>query len=141
MGEKFLLESALVQPVRRHLYSSGVRKLQNEMQFYDYRLDIYGYSKRVNATYAVELKLKRWKRAFEQALIYQLCADFVYIALPSAGASLVDLPLLEAHGIGLIAVQTERRCVKVLASKQSDSVSEEYRKFYIDLVQGSMECQ
>jgi hypothetical protein len=141
MAVEFDLESSLLEPVQRHLYSNGVRKMQSELQFYDYRLDIYGYSPSRDATYAVELKLKKWRRAFEQALIYQLCADFVSLALPMSATTVVDIELLEHHGIGLIGVQSERRCIRLLAPKQSKSVRTNYKTFYVDLIQGAVVCR
>ena len=140
MGTEFEKESSLLEPVRRHLYRKGVRHLESELQFFDYRLDVYGYSKACDSTFAVELKLKRWRRAFEQALIYQLCADFVSLALPATGASLVDADLLRKHGIGLISVQSARRCIRLIEPAQSRAIRPGYRRFYVDLVQGRQVC-
>ena len=136
MAVSFSLESSLLEPVRRHLYSNGVRKLSNEVQFYDYRLDVYGYSSKTDATYAVELKLRKWQRALEQALIYQLCADYVLLALPATNIASVDVSLLKKYGIGLIAVQSEKRCVRVLEPRQSPAIYSTYKDFYVKLVQG-----
>ncbi|GAG43766.1 unnamed protein product, partial [marine sediment metagenome] len=51
--------------------------------FYEYRIDLFAFSQKLDVTIAVELKLHRWRRALEQSLLYQLCADFVFIALPA----------------------------------------------------------
>ena len=41
-------------------------------------MDLYGYAALKGATTAVELKLSRWTRAFEQALIYLPATTFSY---------------------------------------------------------------
>lgn len=136
MTIKFSLESELLGPVRRHLLASGMHDIQEELPFYDYRLDVYGYSRIKNVTCAVELKLTKWRRALEQAIIYQLCADYVCIALPVSSCSLVKMDLLRQHGIGLIAVHSQRRCVNLLMPLQSKVVVPSYKAFYIDLMNG-----
>ncbi len=131
----FLKESALLEPVRGNLRRRGYRRQLPEVQFFEYSMDLYGYAATKNTTTAVELKLHRWTRAFQQALIYQLCADFVYLALPTLAAARVDRPLLERYGLGLIGVQSGPRCVVLLEAQQSTVVMPSYRDFYIRLMQ------
>lgn len=97
-------------------------------------MDLYGYATKLNTTTAVELKLTKWTRAFQQALVYQLCADFVYLALPIAAAQRVDVPLLERHGIGLIGVCNGPRCITLVRAQQSLMVMPNYRDFYVSLM-------
>jgi hypothetical protein len=132
--QTFETESSLLDPVRGTLRRRGFRQQRPEVRFFDYSMDIYGYAASQGMSIAVELKLRRWMRAFEQALIYQLCADYVYMALPHAGARLVDLSLLAEHGIGLICVKPGPRCAIVLPAAPSKVIDSEYRKFYIDLL-------
>lgn len=106
------------------------------MQFFEYSIDLYGYAAPTQTTVAVELKLSRWTRAFEQALVYQLCADYVYLAMPWNAAKRVDIPLLEHHGLGLIGVQPDPRCVILCPAHQSSVIMPDYRDFYIDLLEG-----
>ena len=136
MGTVFERESELLAPVTRHLRRAGVRYLTDEMQFFDYRLDLFGYSSRTDSTHAVELKLYKWRRALEQAAIYQMCADYVSIALPLDKVTSVDLELLGVAGVGLIGVQSEKRCFRVLPPQRSKRVRPNYRRFYIDLLRG-----
>jgi len=131
----FLRESALLNPVSGSLRRRGYRRQRPEVQFFEYSMDLYGYAATKNTTTAVELKLARWTRAFEQALIYQLCADHVYLALPMRAAERVEQPLLERHGLGLIGVHPGPRCVVVLEPQQSTVVMPSYREFYIRLMQ------
>lgn len=131
----FRRESALLEPVRRNLRRRGYRRQRPEVQFFEYSMDLYGYAPAKNTTTAVELKLHRWMRAFQQGLIYQLCADFVYLALPMRAADRVDRPLLAQHGLGLIGVHPGPRCIVLLEARQSTVVMPSYRDFYVRLMQ------
>lgn len=131
----FRNESALLAPVQESLRRRGFGYLQCEVQFFEYSMDLYGYALPRQATVAVELKLSRWSRAFEQALIYQLCADFVYLALPWSAAKKVEVSLLQRHGLGLIGVQPGPRCVILCPAQQSTVVMPSYRDFYIGLLE------
>jgi len=53
---------------------------------------------------AVEVKLKDWRKAIRQALVYQLSAKKVYIAMYHKYANKVQDRILEKYGIGLISV-------------------------------------
>ncbi len=131
----FRRESALLEPVRGSLRRRGYRQQRPEVQFFEYSMDLYAYAPAKKTTTAVELKLHRWMRAFQQALVYQLCADFVYLALPMHAAERVDRPLLAQHGLGMIGVHPEARCVLLLEPRQSTVVIPNYRDFYIRLMQ------
>jgi len=131
----FRNESALLEPVRGNLRRRGYRRQRSEVQFFEYSMDLYAYAAAKKTTTAVELKLARWMRAFEQALIYQLCADFVYLALPMPSAERVERALLARHGVGLIAVHPGPRCVVLLEAQQSTVIMPSYRDFYVRLMQ------
>jgi hypothetical protein len=128
-------EQELLLPVAKYAKRRGYTLQAFEVPFYDYRIDLYGFSTKASETVAVELKLRKWKRALEQALIYQLCSDFVYIALPSDAAARIDEGLVRKSGIGLIAVG-ERGCRTLVEAKQSTEVREHYRGPYIDMLSG-----
>ncbi len=130
-------EAALLAPVQRSLRRRGFGRQQDELQFFEYSIDLYGYARPMQTTVAVELKLSRWTRAFEQGLVYQLCADQVYLALPWRAARRVEIPLLEQHGLGLIGVQPGRRCVVLCPAQQSTVVVADYRDFYIELLEAA----
>ena len=104
-----------------------------ELPFYEHRIDLYGYSPSTHATVAVELKLYKWRRALEQALLYQLCSDYVFIAVPTATAKRVDLEELRRHGIGLLAV-TDGECVEELPAIPSPVVNPNYKAAYAAIV-------
>ncbi len=105
-----------------------------EAPFYDYRIDIFGFSASDDRTVAIELKLRKWRRAFEQALVYQLCADLSFIAMPLAATPDLDLELFEEHGIGIIGVSSAARCRLVLPAARSSVVRSHYRRELLHLL-------
>lgn len=132
-----VLESALREPVRSALQRRGYQRQGDEVGFFEYKMDLYGFAPVHDFTVAVELKLRKWKRAFEQAVVYQLCADFVFLALPMSTALRVDVPLLEKHGLGLLGVAPDLSCHMLCEANQSTVVVPDYRRFYINMMQGS----
>ena len=104
---------------------------RSEVPFFEYRIDFFGFSTSLDQAVAVELKLRKWRRAFQQALLYQLCAEYVYIAVPSMTAMRVDEVLLVEHSIGLIEVQDSGRCVQRVEAKKSSMVRPHYREWCI----------
>jgi len=128
---KFSRESQLLEPVARFAKRKGFGLQSVELPFYKYRIDLYGFSHKNDATVAIELKLKNWKRAVEQTMIYQLCADLVYIAMPEISARRVDKSELESNGIGLIGVRDSGTCTCVVLAKRHVEVHLPYRQLQI----------
>jgi hypothetical protein len=126
-------EADLLGPISAYTRRQGYTRQSAEVQFYDYRIDLYGFSKPTGRTIAIELKLHKWQRAIEQALVYQLCADFVFIAMPASSIARVDLEAVARHGIGLIAVGTNR-CRLEVAARQSEEIREHYKRYYVELL-------
>ncbi len=132
----FKREDELAAPVARYLRNRAFRLQDSEVPFYEYRMDVYGYSERENLTVAVEMKLKKWARAIQQALLYQLCSDIVYIAMPEREIGRVDVEILEEHGLGLIAVG-RKRCREIVKPRLSSVLHVYYKDEYISMLQES----
>lgn len=64
---------------------------------------------------AIELKVKNWRRAFQQALGYRLCADTVYVALWHEYVHRAQGDLLRKYGIGLLKVDSSVEVVQLAA--------------------------
>ena len=135
--QDFRREQDLVGSVARYLRNRAFNRLLEEVPFYEYRMDMYAYSHRNNLTVAVELKLKKWPRAVEQALLYQLCSDLVYIAMPLRATAGVELALLGEHGLGLLSVETHR-CRQLLQARPSPVLRRHYRKQYLAMICGEL---
>jgi hypothetical protein len=130
--KKFFKEAQLLSPVAQYAKKRGFRLQLAEVPFYEYRIDLYGFSKSENATVAIELKLRDWGRALEQAMLYQLCSDFVYIAMPEDAANRVEIAQLEKEGVGLIAVQNTGECQCILSAQLHQEVRSFYRGHQIE---------
>jgi hypothetical protein len=128
-------ERLLAEPVSAYVRRKSFSKQTRELQFYEFRIDLYGFSRAKDLTIAIELKLHNWRRAIEQALIYQLCSDLVFIAVPENTIARIDGVLLQEHGIGLLAVEGVARCRQILAPSLSHVVRPHYREAYIELLQ------
>jgi hypothetical protein len=127
-------EVSLIKPVVSFLKKNSFSNCVEELSFYDHRIDIYGFSKKVNQTVAVELKLTKWQKAIKQALVYQLCSDLVYIAMPFRNILKLNLIELEKYGIGLIVVKSKGECTAVLKAKKSEVIRDDYRSRYIKML-------
>ena len=121
------LERELYEPVTEFVRGRAFSWLQDEVPFYEYAIDIYAFSESLDKTIAVELKVEKWKRAFEQALLYQLCADWVYIAMPARAMSRVDSALLRSHGVGLISIEDNGWCTELISPSESPVLRSDYR--------------
>jgi hypothetical protein len=126
-----LRESFLLAPVSRFVRERLYTRQEAETPFFEHRIDLYAFSPRDVLTVAVELKLKKWRRALEQAVIYQLCADLVYVALPESAIAVVDKSIFMHHGVGLIAVLDGERCAEVVPAQQSAVLRPHYREFLV----------
>ena len=67
----YLRESSLEGPVIRHLQQLSFHTLLREAPFYDHRIDLLAFSAAEGTSVGIELKLSKWRRALEQALVYQ----------------------------------------------------------------------
>ena len=131
---KPLFETSLLQPVLRHLRGRRFTRVLTEVPFYDYRIDVFGFSGSEDLTVGVELKLDKWRRAFEQALVYQLCVDLSLVALPNATALRADLDLFAGSGIGVISVSDSGRCRLIVPPIQSSVVRPHYRNELLQML-------
>jgi len=136
-GKRFSKESELLGPVAEFARKRGFRLQLAELPFYEYRIDLYGFSKSKNATVAIELKLRDWERALEQAMLYQLCSDFVYIAMPERATKRVALAELERECVGLIAVRSTGDCRCILSACSHQEVRPFYRGYQIEYLRGN----
>lgn len=128
------IEAELTKPVARYFSRKGYRWQATELQFFEYNIDIYAFSRICDLTISVELKIKNWRRAFEQALIYQLCSDLVLIALPKETVHRVDHDLLKPEGIGLLYVGLNNRCQVIVEPRPSCVLSDTYKSRNIDFL-------
>lgn len=80
-------------------------------------IDLVAYNPVSDELIAVEAKLFKWRRAFQQAMTYRICADSVYIAIPARISHRVDMNLLKRYGIGLIIASENEVCARFEAER------------------------
>ena len=115
-----IAEKSLLKPVKRYLRDHGCMRLLPELRFFDRGIDLYGFADEGERTYAVELKITDWQKALRQAAIYQLCADFSYVAMPAPQAARVRLEGFHSAGVGLLGVHIATNTViEILPAKAS----------------------
>lgn len=132
---EFKREALLLEPVSKYIGRKGFRLQRSEVPFYEYRIDVYGVSpsrQGARRTVAIELKLDKWREALRQAIIYQLCADYVFIALPLSVCKRVKIVELEKYGVGLLAVRGNGQCSVLLDATISESLNMTYRNSYVE---------
>jgi len=104
LSQEKISELQLQEAVREYLIRHGF-VVTLEMQFFSKRIDLFAVNRRSLTTIAIETKLRNWKRASFQARTYLLCADHVFVALPSHLAHNVATKGFDRDSIGLLAVQ------------------------------------
>lgn len=129
----YRFEQQLRKPVSKYLKKRDFDIQHTEMPFYEYRIDLYAYSADQDQTIAIELKLDKWSRAIEQALLYQLCSDLVYIAMPASKAIKINKSALKQHGLGLLSVSA-RGCEEIISPNQSTVTRKHYRQAYLEVL-------
>ena len=123
----------LMLPAVRDYFASRYQHYTFELPFYEHRIDLYAYSTDLDCTVAVELKLRRWRRALEQALLYQLCSDYVFIAVPATIVDRIDRRELRRHGVGLLSVSGST-CIEELPAALSGVLNRNYRAAYVSIM-------
>jgi hypothetical protein len=118
-------EEQLANPVLKFLRGVGCDSLKMELILVDRGIDVFGLSSGPSSrSYAVELKVQNWQKALRQAAIYQLCADYCYVAMPRERAQRLDQEFFRAAGVGLLSVDLDSEHVAILCSARRSAVKQ-----------------
>ena len=101
-------EKAMYAPLESYFHSRGFQTFR-EVPLLTRRIDLLGVNHSDIA--AVELKVKNWQKALQQALSYRLCANKVYVAVSKEFVHRVDTELFRHYGIGILSVDGDVRPV------------------------------
>ena len=77
---------------------------QEEVPFLLKVADLLCFHQETGECIAVEVKIRNWRKALTQALVYQMMADRVYIALSNKYVKAVDCNILAKNAVGLISI-------------------------------------
>lgn len=88
--------------IERLLHNNYVEK--RESQFYIFQ----DYKFSFTANFAIEAKLKNWKRALEQAYRYRFFAEYSYVVLDDyyLGRAIKNIDIFKRYNIGLASINT-----------------------------------
>ena len=125
-------EQQLRCPVKDFFEQKNLR-VYEESPFYDRKIDFVACY-RSGWVVSVEVKLKRWQKALQQARIYQLCSDIVYVAMPACRVKFLDKELFIKRGIGFIGIYSSGQCKVLVKPSKSRFVKHYYKKELISML-------
>ncbi len=139
LSEAKVSERQLQEAVAEYFRKQGY-VVMPEMQFFTKRIDLYAVYRTSLATVAIETKIHDWKRALFQARIYLLCADRVFVAMPSSLAHNVVAECFSRDAVGLLAVETSEAPTLEWAVSIVISAPKSVRKKnqYVDRLRGEV---
>ena len=133
---QYKYETELYPWIKKYFALTGKSFLSfEEVMFFNRRIDIVSYSIQEKIVISTEAKLKDWGKAIEQCLIYQLCSDFVYIAMPLDKFKNIDKKILLDNGIGFMGIDLRGGCTKVIEAAKSKFVKSDYKKEIIERIE------
>ena len=134
--KRFKREASLKPFVKKYLHNQGYDVQRPEVRFFERRIDLMGFSTHDMKLVSIELKLHKWRKAFQQAILYQLCSDFVIVALPAQNTESIELDRFIRHGIGVLRVFKDGNSVILSEPTQSTVMKSQYKQRYIDFLKG-----
>jgi len=111
-------ESAIVEAVVGWLTFLGY-ELYRELPILGRHIDLFAVHPIGRATIAVECKERDWRKAVWQAMVCQLIADNVYIALPPYTVTKQAYDVIREAGLGVLLVNQDGHCWPTLVPNPS----------------------
>ena len=105
--------------------------------------DLFCLNEMTGECIAVEVKIRNWQQALNQALVYQMMADYVYIAIYDKHVRAVDCDLLISKGIGLMTVSDDGKVELILEAPASPKCSSYFLSSTVAVAfpgRGSLAC-
>lgn len=136
---RWIPEDRLERPVRR-LFSSPQYDCFSSVRVNDRQIDAVFRHRRTRRLVAVEMKVKNWRRALEQAAVYQLFTRSVYVAMWHKYWNSDRLELFQKYGVGVILVEPSRQTLRArYILKPSRGISP--NRHYSAQLRGTIEAQ
>ncbi|WP_162630257.1 hypothetical protein [Brevibacillus brevis] len=131
-------ETDLIAPLVKTYSKMGYRAFA-EVQLSSRWIDIFLVNEATNVTVAIELKLTDWKKAYKQAKVYPIAADYVYVGMPEqyVHRALDHCDYFENVGIGLLSING--KAVEVFEAQKSSILVEDVKKGIIENLNPEME--
>lgn len=131
-------EIDLLAPLAKYYMDKGYRAFA-EVKFSSRWIDVYLVNEETNESIAIELKLANWKKAYKQAKVYPLVADFVFVGMPKEfiHRALDKKDWFHETGIGLLSIGEEIEVV--LPTKKSNILLSKVKKEIVKNLDPDME--
>lgn len=122
------------------LFPPGEYLCRNEVPFGLKRIDmVFRQRRNGHEIVAVELKLRKWRKAVWQAASNRQIATYSYVALPSRTAAAIDRGLMLSLGLGLIVAESADEARIVLPAKRSRFVNSRIAMEISNLLAGNQD--
>lgn len=131
----YMREDELRRPVSDY-FRKKEYAVFDEVRLFSRGIDIV--AKRRSEVVAVELKLRDWKKAINQACLNQRVSDYSFIALPEPMWNRIDRKIYAVsfvQGIGLLSVDGVAR--QVMRPERSKRIQPHLRRRFLRSLQGS----
>ena len=125
-----MISENLVQNQVREYFEHECFDVYEEVPMLGNRIDIV--ATKLTKVIAVEVKVADWKRAIQQAILYRLVADRVYVAIWEDFAHRLDFDVFRHFGIGVLEVNGQTKCI--LPARTSRIIHETVRDRVMQII-------
>lgn len=131
-------ETDLIAPLVKTYAAKGYRAYA-EVQLSTRWIDVLLVHEISKETVAIELKLTNWRKAYKQAKVYPIAADYVYVGMPEqyVHRALDHCDYFEELGIGLLSING--KAVEVVEAQRSKILVNEVKRGLIENLDPEME--
>lgn len=131
-------ETDLISPLVKTFVEKGYRAYA-EVKLSSRWIDVFFFHEETEETIAVELKLTKWKKAYQQAKVYQMVADYVYVGMPEefVHRAVDNKKYFNDLGIGILSINGKAETA--IEAKRSNLVMERIKKEIIENLNPDME--
>jgi len=122
-------EETLRKPVHEYFQEKNY-SIYDEPRLFTRRIDIIAV--RRNKVVAVELKMRRWKKAIQQAYLNLRVTDYSYIALPEVALGRIDTNMYyEAYNWGIGILSVDGTAKQIMRPKRSKKIQPLLRRSFV----------
>lgn len=131
-------EVDLISPLVKTYIDKGYRAYA-EVKLSSRWIDVFLINDETEETIAVELKLSKWKKAYQQAKVYQMVADYVYVGMPEefVHRAVENKKYFEELGIGILSINGKANTA--IEARKSNLVMSTVKKDIIKSLDPNME--
>src|SRR5699024_4364390 len=90
--------------------------------------------------FAIEAKLRNWKRALQQAYRYRWFAEYAYVVLDHhySGPAITQLNLFKKHNVGLASIDSKGNIIKHYHPKRKEPFDLRMQRLFSEKIRGEL---